>query len=183
MSSSRWYIFLKLFGDIPWILVHCFQKIVNFLYVCQSASWPTSLLILDKYRDISSSGWDNFLKRYGDIPWIFLHYYQISSNFLSVCQSVSWLTSVQKLGQYRDISCSGWYIFLKLFGDIPGMFVRHFQINSTFLYVCHSIGWLTSIMKLGQYRDISYSGWDIFQKFWGDIPSIFLWYFKINSNC
>ena len=137
----------EIFVDISGIFVHYFQIIPNFLYVCQSVSWLTSLLKLGQYRNISCSGWDIFLKLYRDIPRIFLHYFQISSYFWLVCQSVSWLTSVQKLGQYRDISCSGWYIFLKLFGNIPGMFVCHFQINSTFLYVCQSVSWLASVLK------------------------------------
>ena len=147
ISYSWRDIFLIFFGDILGMFVHFFQIFTNFLYVCQSISWLTSIMKLGQYRDISCSGWDIFLKLYGDIPRIFLHYFQISSYFLLVCQSVSWLTSVQKLGQYRDISCSGWYIFLKLFGDIPGMFVHHFQINSTFLYVCQSVSCLASILK------------------------------------
>ena len=126
------------FRDIPGLFVQYFQIITNFFYVCQSISWLTSLPKLGQYRNISCSGWDIFLKLYRDIPRIFLHYFQISSYFWLVCQSVSWLTSVQKLGQYRDISCSGWYIFLKLFGDIPGMFVLHFQVNSN-SFMCISL--------------------------------------------
>ena len=128
--------------------------LTNFLYVCQSISWLTSLLKLGQYRNISCSGWDIFLKLYRDIPWIFLHYFQISSYFWLVCQSVSWLTSVQKLGQYRDIFCSGWYIFLKLFGDIPGMFVRHFQINSTF---CMSVSLLVVLLPYWNKTNIGIS--------------------------
>ena len=43
------------------MFLHEFQILLNFLYVCRSVSWFTSLLKLDKYRDISSSGWDFFL--------------------------------------------------------------------------------------------------------------------------
>ena len=143
------------------------------MYVCQSVSWLTFLLKLDKYGDISCSWWDIFLKFFGDILEMFVHYFKIITYFLYVCQSISWLTFLQILGKYRDISCSWWDIFLKFFGDIPRIFPDNLQIISNFLYVCQSISWLTSLLKLGQYRDISCSGWDIFQKFWGDIPSFF----------
>ena len=39
-----WWNWIKLFGDIPWVFVYYFQKVLNFLYVCQSVSWLTSLL-------------------------------------------------------------------------------------------------------------------------------------------
>jgi len=45
-------------------------------------------------------------------------------NFLYVCQSVSWLTYLLKWGQYRNISCPWWDIFLKFFEDIPWMFLH-----------------------------------------------------------
>merc|ERR1712082_526740 len=107
MGSSGGDIFLKFFGDIPGMLVHYFQIVLNFLYVCQSVSWLTSLLKLDISRDISSSGLDIFLKFFGDIPLMLVHYFQIILNFLYVCQSVSWLTSLLKLDKYRNISSSG----------------------------------------------------------------------------
>ena len=56
--------------------------------------------------------------------------------FLYVCQSVSWLTYLLKWGQYRNISCPRWDIFLKFFGDIPWMFLHHFPIIKNCLYVC-----------------------------------------------
>ena len=92
-----------------------FQILLNFLYVCQSVSWLTFLLKLDKCRDISGSGWDIFLKFLGDIPWLLVDYFQLVLNFLYVCQSVGLLTSLLILDKYRDISCSGWDIFLKFF--------------------------------------------------------------------
>ena len=121
--SSGWDIFLKFFWHITGMLVHLFQIILNFLYVCQYVSWLTSLLKLDKLRDIFSSGWDIFLKFFVDIPKIFLDYFQMIQNFLYVCQSSSWLTSLLKLGSYRDISSSVGDISLKFFGGFPGMFV------------------------------------------------------------
>ena len=113
---------------------------------------------------------------------MFVHYFKIITYFLYVCQSISLLTFLQILGKYRDISCSWWDIFLKFLGDILGLFVHFFQIITDFLYVCQSIGWLTSIMKLGQYRDISYSGWDIFKKFFWVNTGMFAHYFQIIMN-
>ena len=57
ISSSVWDISLKFFGGIPWMFVHLFQIILNFLYVWEFDSWLISLLKLDKYRDSSSSRW------------------------------------------------------------------------------------------------------------------------------
>jgi len=79
---------------------------------------------LDKYKDISSSGLDIYLKFFGDIPGMLVHWFQIVLNLFFVCQSVSWLTSLLKLDKYRNISSSGWHIFLESFGDIPGMYLN-----------------------------------------------------------
>ena len=152
------------------------------MYVCQSVHWLTFLLKLDKYRDISSSGWDIFLNFFGDISGMLVHYFQIILNFLYVCQSVSWLTHLLKLDKYRDISSSAWDIFLNFFGDISGMLVHYFQIILNFLYVCQFVSWLTSLLKLDKYRDISSSGWDILLKFFGGIPGMLLHYFQIFLN-
>ena len=79
------------------VLVHYFQIILHFLYVCQSVSWLTSLLKLNKYRDISSSGWDIFLIFWGDIPGMLVHLLQMILNFMYVCQYVYLLTSLSKV--------------------------------------------------------------------------------------
>ena len=79
---------------------------------------------LTKLFNIFGSGWDIFLKSFGDIPKMFVHYFQILVNFLYVCHSVILLTSLLKLDKYRDIFSSGWYIFLKIFGGIPWMLVH-----------------------------------------------------------
>ena len=47
--------------NIAGMVAYKFQIIQNFLHVCQSISWLNSVLKLNKYRDISSSGWDKFL--------------------------------------------------------------------------------------------------------------------------
>ena len=137
------------------MLIHYFQIFTNFLIVCQSISCLTSLLKLDQHKDITSSEWDIFLKFSGGIPGMFVQLLQIILNFLYVCQSVSWLTFLLKIDKYRDISTSGRDIFLKFFGDIPGMLVHLFQIILIFLYVCQSVIWLTFLLKLHKYWDIS----------------------------
>ena len=148
--------------------------IPKIFYICQSVSWLTLSLKLDIYRDISSSVWNIFLKFFGGIPGMFVHFFQIVTYFLYICQSINWLTSLLKLGYYRDISSSGWDIFLKLFGDIPWILVHCFQIIVNFLYVCQSVNWLTSLLILDKYRDISSSKWDNVLKLFGDIPWVFV---------
>ena len=103
------------------------------------------------------------------------------TNFLRVSQSACWLTYLQKLGKYRDISCSGWDIFQKFFGDIPRMFLHYFEIITHFLYVHQSISFVTFLLKLCKYEDNSWSGWDIFLIFYEDIPLVLVHYFKISS--
>ena len=71
-----------------------------------------------------------------------------NSEFLYVCQSVCWLTLLLKFDKYRDISSSVRAIFLKFSGHIPGMFLHLFQIILNFLYVCQSVSWLRSLLKL-----------------------------------
>ena len=112
---------------------------------------------LTKLFNIFGSGWHIFLKSFGDIPRMFVNYFQIILKFLYVCLSVHWLTSLLKLDKYRDISCSWWYLFLKIFGDISGLSVHQFKIYSNFLYVCQSFIWLTSLLKLCQDRYMSWS--------------------------
>ena len=140
-----------------------------------------SLLILGKYGVISTFKWDIFLKIFGDIPGMLFHHFQIILNFLCVCQSVSWLTSLLKLDKYRYISSSGWDIFLKFFGDIPGMLIHYFQIILKFLCVCHSVRWLTYLLKLDKYRDISSSGW-VLSDFFKDIPGMLVHLLKMILN-
>ena len=64
-----------------------------------------------------------FSEIFGDISWMFLHYFLMFTYFLYICQFFSWLTSLLKLGQYRYISWSGGVIFLNFFGDIPWILV------------------------------------------------------------
>ena len=66
-SSSGWYIILKFLGDTLETFIHYFPIILIFLCVCQSVSWLTFLLKLDKYRHISGPEWDIFLKFFRDI--------------------------------------------------------------------------------------------------------------------
>ena len=61
-------------------------------------------------------------------PGIFLHYFQIITNFMYVCHSFSWLTSLLKLCYYRDISCCGRVIFLIFLETFLGCFLHYYQI-------------------------------------------------------
>ena len=135
------------------------------MYVCQSVSWLTFLLKLDKYRDISSSGWDIFLKFFGGIPEMFLQFFKILTNFMYVCQSVSWLKYLLKLGQYRDISCSGWdffQIFCRYFWDIGTLATKDSEFH-----VCLSVFLFADFLTKIRQRDIYGSGnfwrhsWDV----------------------
>ena len=99
-------------------------------------------------------------------------------NFLYVCQSVSWLTSLLKLGKYRDISCYGWDIFDKIFWRPSWNVFTLFLKIKILLYVCLSVSWLTSLLILNKYEDISSSQWDIFLKFFGDIYGILVHFFQ-----
>ena len=100
---------------------------------------------------------------------MFIHLFQIILYFMYICQSFSWLTFLLKFDKYRDISSSGSDIFLQFFGEISGMLTRQFQIILNFLYVCQSVSWLTSLLKLYKYRDNFSSGRDIFLKFLRDL--------------
>ena len=164
------------------MFLHYFLIITNCLYVCQSFSWITSLLKLGQYRDISCFAWDIFQIFLGDIPPMILHYCKIDTNFLYVCQFVSWLTSLLKLGSSRDISSYGWDLFLNLFGGFPGTFSQWIQIILNFLYVCKAVSLLFTFLKSCQYRDISSSGQDKSMTFFGDIDEIFLDYYRIILN-
>ena len=82
--------------------LHQFKIILNFLYVCQSVSWLTFLLKLDKYRDISSFGLFIFLNFFEGIPLMFVHLSQIILNSvcLSVCLLAYFLTEIIQIQQY-----------------------------------------------------------------------------------
>ena len=71
-----------------------------------------------------------------DIPLMPAYLFKMTLNLLYVGQSISWLTFLLKLDQYRNISSSGWGIFLKFFGDISRIFLDYLQIMLNFLYVC-----------------------------------------------
>ena len=158
------------------MLLHWFQVIMIFLYVCQSGSWHTSLM-KSKNLGISPALYQITLWIFdGHMPGMLVHLFQIILNFWHVCQSFSWLTSLLKLDKCRDISCSGWDIFLKFFWDIPWMFVHLFQIISNFLLVCQSFSLITSLLKLGNIGispvlDEIFS-WNFFEIFLGYCYSI-----------
>ena len=87
-----------------WNVCTLFPNICIFLVclsVCQLAyfgtdSRPTWGYLLSLVRYISDF--------FGEIPEMYVHFYQIITNFLYVCQSISWIIYQLKLGKYRDIS-------------------------------------------------------------------------------
>ena len=137
------------------MLANCFQIFLNILYVCQSVSWLTFLLKLDKYREISSSGGYIFLNFFGGIPGMLVHQIQILVIFLvclSVCQLAHNLNDIRQIQGYLQF----WMIYMnQIFGNIPGMLVHQIKIILNFLYVCQSVSWLTSLLKFDKYSDIS----------------------------
>ena len=138
------------------MFVHLFQINLNFLYVCQSVSWLTSLRKLDKYRDISSSGSDIFLKFLGGIPGMLVHLSQIILNFLRVFQSVSLLTSLLILDQYRDISHFNeihFWIFLRYSWDVGSLVPNSYDLFVC-LSVCYLAHFLTEITQILGYLQI-----------------------------
>ena len=152
------------------MFLHHFPIIKNCFYVCQSVSWLTSLLKLDKYKDISRSELDIFLKFFGDISMMFVHWFHINLNFLYIFQSVSWLTSLLKLEKYRDTSTSCCLSFCQLtyfcteiikkqgylqfwMRYLSEIFWRHFWYvgrpipNNFEIIVCLSVCWLAHILN------------------------------------
>ena len=64
--------------------------------------------------------------------------------FLSVCQFVSWLTLLLKLGKYRDISCSWWDIFLIFFETLMILLYTISKcLHTSCMYVSPLVGLLT----------------------------------------
>ena len=129
------------------MFVHFFQ-IIKKLYVwsvCYLAYFLIEIRPIYKYLQYCMIYLSEI---FGDITRTFLDYFQI----IQICQSASWLTSLLKLGSYRDISSSVGDISLKFFRGIPGMFVHLSQIILKFLYVCQSAIWLTSLNKLHKLR-------------------------------
>ena len=88
-----------------------------------------------------------FLKFFEGFPGVFLKWIQLILNFLYVCQSVSWLPYLRKLCQERDISSSGWYIFLKFLETFPGYFWTIFKF---FLISCMSVSLSLSLLYFFQ---------------------------------
>ena len=143
---------------------HCPKNLffVNHNQFAQGCPLPNFTLLGVSFSPLPRNGqnmiWMIYLlENFVEIPGILVQYLHFIRIILFVLQSASWLTSLLKLGKYRDVSCPGWDIFFKYFGDLPGMFFTLFLKIKIFLYVCLSVSWLTSLLKLGQYRDISSS--------------------------
>ena len=126
-----------------------FEKKHKFFVCLSVCQWHTSSLKLDKCMDISCSGWYIFQKFLGDIAVMFLHYFKTNTNCLYVCQFVSWPTSLLKLGQYRDISCSE--IFLEIFLGCLYTISKWLKIS------CLSVSQLVGLLTSWNYANIGIS--------------------------
>ena len=80
----------EIFGDIPGMLVHYFQIILNFMYVCQSVCLLTSSPKLDKgiSPDLDEISFWNFLKTLLDIGTL------VPNNSEIFCMSVSLVVGI-----------------------------------------------------------------------------------------
>ena len=116
------------------------------MYVCWSISLLPSLLKLGQYRDISLPVWNIFLNFFGDIPWMFLHYFQIIIKIL-VCLLVLYLAYI--LTEIRPL-----YGYLLFWKSYLSDFFRHsldvfilLLNNYKFLYVCQAVTWIIFLAK------------------------------------
>ena len=125
-SAAKIAIFLQGIFRGHWVIIFSWPPWgVNSRRGCDCLSHIVCLSISPNFIVYNyGSGCDTFLKSFGHILGMFVDYFWFVQNFLYVCQSVSWLTSLLKLDKSSDISSSGWDIFLKFFGDIPGMYVH-----------------------------------------------------------
>ena len=148
-------------------------------YVCQSVGWLTSLLKLDRYRDISSSGWDIFLIFLGDNLGMLVHLLQMILNVMYVCQSVCLLTSWPKLNKGISPVLDEIYFWFLLiyYWDVSTL-----APNDSEFPVCLSVCLFPYCLTKIRQRDISSSGWDIFLEFFGDIPELLVHWFQIILN-
>ena len=113
---------MRLFDDIPNMLLYYFKVMVNFLYVYQSVSWLTSLLIEENYRDFSRSGWAVFLnwkKTFFGYSYTSLIYFLIC--IMSVSLLVGWLPYWGISPVPDEISI---WNFLETFLDKLGTFLK-----------------------------------------------------------
>ena len=152
------------------MFVHQFKIYMNSLYVCLVVSWLTSL------QKSGLQGYLLFWMRcfsyfFVHISGMLVHQFKILVS-LFVCQLAYFITENRLIKVYLQF----WMIYLsenfwrlswnkflmsyltEFLGHLPGMFVQQIKIIPNFLYVCQSVSWLTSLLKLGYYGDISSSG-------------------------
>ena len=82
--SYLYQIFWRHSWDVCRLILNNFRYVVC-LSVCPLPHFLTESRL---YLDISGCRWAIFFNFFGDIPWIFLHYFQNIMYFLYVCQSV-----------------------------------------------------------------------------------------------
>ena len=155
--------FYEVFWRHTWnvctLVANDFEFLV-FLSVCLLAYFLTEISQILRYLQF----WIRYLTEiFQRHSWDVGTLVQNNSEFF-VCLSLCFLAHFfPEITQILDISWSGWYIFLIF--KIHSFDVHLFKLFLSFLYVCQSVSWLTLLLKLDKYRDISSSGWDIFRKF------------------
>ena len=125
------------------------------MYVCQSVSWLTFLEKIDKYRDISKSGWDSFLTFiwqssldvYTPDPNIFKFLVN-----LSVCQLAYFLTEIKQILGYLPFFMR--YLSEIFWETFPGCF---YTSSKWFWIFCMSVSLLVGLLSYWNYTKIGKS--------------------------
>ena len=112
-------------------------KIFKFLVCLSVCALPYFLTEIQLTLDISSSEWAIFLKFSGDILGVFIHWFQIISDFLYVYQSVHYLSSLLKIGYQWYLRFWMSYlsqIFWRYSWEVCSLFSNNFMF-----FVCLSV--------------------------------------------
>ena len=148
---------MKFFGEIPKMILHQFKIILNF---GMSLSLLVGLLPYLNYTNIGISpvldeiSFRSFMETFLRCSCTTFNYSKCLV-CLSVCQLAYFLTNNRKIIRYLKFWLRYLYRFLL---DIPRRLVPQLQIYLNSLYVPQSVSWLTSLLELHKYSDISSSG-------------------------
>ena len=118
------------------------------LSVCQLAYFFTEIIQIQGYLQFQIRYFSEIFWRH---PWDAGTLFPNNSEFL-VCLTVCWFAYFLTKLRQREMSSTVCYIDLKLFGGFLGMFLHYIQIILNFFYVCQSVIWLTSLLKLHKVR-------------------------------
>ena len=142
-------IFWRHFWDVGTLFPNNFEFLVC-LSVCQLAYFLTEIRQIQGYLKFWMRYISHFSWRYS---WDVSTLTRNDSEFhvcLSICLFAYFLTKIRQ----RDISGSGWCIFLEFFGGIPDMLVHWFQIIQIF---CLSVSLVVGILPYRYQTDLGIS--------------------------